>query len=618
MHMDTLRMQAVLANYISSKPYIEKFLKDEGEHPLPGIIQDILYAVIGFFGSEEWELCSEACSYLRLLEEHLIKNGKNLRDYIEPHLEPYLELAKLLCKILQGIRGDEKISEKDLERLGALSKGNYLVALDIVREAFTTLRKHLKGRVPEDALKELNIPSVSKPSVVHSVTLDEQIATINAEFTTARIWAKTLFSGGIDEASVGYYILLLTRNFSRAFELFFATGEEKGIRETWEFLEKLKKLSRERSLSLTRDSDVYHPLQTAEVLHELWSFMEKSMPIPKDTLSRALSILSRERSPLRRKALLRIKDYLESHNFEVPEELMKTLESFPKPKERNYWEEYQKTLKEFDEKGRKFHEEAKKEWELVKSGKAEDPTGSIQNIIWDLSEAVVYNFALRRFKLVKEAYEIFLQAYEFAKENNLFKTKLSEDIWLGKLKRVNLKWGNDIRWYEDYRVISNRIIRLTRIAEFMMWKRRIPEFLYANPYINLGGDYEHNDPPLCALTKALMMILDHNRSKGNLSTLELQEEVLDYALRLNLLWPEDVRVLECKDGKCIVFRGEISEDGLQGFKKYPFDADVVFYRGKDTVIGYSRMRKLGYVCGKEGVDDLIREALRPTKKLKKG
>ncbi|WP_461864269.1 hypothetical protein, partial [Thermococcus sp.] len=371
MHMDTLRMQAVLANYISSKPCIEKFFKGEGEPPLPGIIQDILYAVIGFFGSEEWELCSEACSYLRLLEEHLLKNGKNLRDYIEPRLEPHLELAKLLCKILQGIRGDEKISEKDLERLGALSKGNYIVALDIVRKAFTTLQRHLKGRMPEDALKELNIPPVSRPSVVHSMTLDEQIATINAEFTTARIWAKTLFSGEIDEASMGYYILFLTRNFSRAFELFFARGEEKSLRETWRFLEKLKKLSRERSLSLTRDLTVYHPLQTAEVLYELWSFMEKSMPIPKDTLSRALSILLREKSPLRRKVLLRIKDYLESHGFEVPEELIKALESFPKPKEIDYWEEYQNTLKDFDEKGREFHEKAKREWELVKDGKSE-------------------------------------------------------------------------------------------------------------------------------------------------------------------------------------------------------------------------------------------------------
>ncbi len=110
---------------------------------------------------------------------------------------------------------------------------------------------------------------------------------------------------------------------------------------------------------------------------------------------------------------------------------------------------------------------------------------------------------MRKFKLVKEAYEIFLKAHEFAKENDLFKTRLSEDVWLGKLKRVNLKWGNDIKWPEDYRVISNRIIRLTRIAEFMMWKRRIPEFLYANPYINLGADYEHNDPPLWALTRGL-------------------------------------------------------------------------------------------------------------------
>jgi len=599
MHMDTLRMQAVLGNYVKSKIYLEELLKGEGKHPISGIQEDIIHAVIGFFGAEEWELCSEACFYLRLLEEHLTKTVKNLQDCIKPYLKHHLELAKLLCRILQRIRENEKISEEDLERLGALSKGSYPVSSDLVREAFTTLRKHLKGRVPEEVLKELNIPPISKPSVVHSVTLDEQIATISAEFTTARIWAKALFSGGMDEASVGYYILLLTRNFSRAFELFFARGEEEGMRETWKFLEKLKKLSMERSLSLTEDPDVYHPLQTAEALHELWSFMEKSMPIPKNTLSRALSILSRETLPLRAKVLLRIRNYLESHSFEVPEELIEVLDKFPKPKEVDYWEEYQKTLREFDEKGRKFHEEAKKEWELVASGNAEDPIGSIQDIIWKLSEATVYNFALRKFKHVKEAYEIFLKAYEYAKENSLFKTKLSEDIWLGKLRRVNLKWGNDIRWFEDYRVISNRIIRLTRIAEFMMWKRRIPEFLYANPYINLGGDYEENDFPLWALTRGLMMVLNHNRSKGVLPELSLQEEVLSYALRLNLLWPEKTEVWECKNGTCIVFKEGLNEKAIKELKKNIWDNDIVFYHGKDIVIGYSRKRRIGYICAKD-------------------
>ncbi|NJE60249.1 hypothetical protein [Thermococcus sp. 21S7] len=391
------------------------------------------------------------------------------------------------------------------------------------------------------------------------------------------------------------------------------------LREACSYIEEILNYSKIQNVDildiLKNHPDVYNKFKIARTLCCLYSKISNDSPISKEEVVELCNLILMEaREDIFYQVLVRLKEYLESHNFEVPEELIKALERFSKPKEIDYWEEYQKTLKEFEEKGEKFHEKAKREWELVKNGKAEDPVGSIQDIIWNLSEAVVYNFAMRKFKPVKEAYEIFLKAYEFAKENNLFKTKLSEDIWLGKLKRVNLKWGNDIRWYEDYRVISNRIIRLTRIAEFMMWKRRIPEFLYANPYINLGRDYEHNDPPLWALTKALMMILDHNRSKGTLSTLELQEEVLDYALRLNLLWPEDVKVLECKDGKCIVFRGEISEDGLQGFKKYPFDADVVFYRGKDTVIGYSRMRKLGYVCGKDGVDELIREALRPHEK----
>lgn len=612
MHMDTLAMQGVLANYVSSKSHIEGFLRGE-EELLPGTVEDLLSAVIGFFRAEEWGLCSEACSYLDSLEGRLKENGESLQDYVGPRWGSYLELVKLLCRLLRGIKGDEKISREDLEKLREISRDIYAIAPDIVRDVFTVLKKHLG----EDALKELNIPeeqAVTEPGVPPEWALDSQIATIEIEFSVGRINAKTLLSGGMDEARAGYYILLSTRNLSRAFELFFVTGEERGMKETWELLEGLKRLSKERSLSLTKDPYVYRPLRAAEALHGLWLFMGKSKPVPKDNLSNAISVLSKERSPLRRETLLRIKDYLESHNFEVPEELVKALESFPKPREVDYWEEYQRTLGEFDEKARKFLEEAKKEWERVKSGEAEDQVGSIQNVIKNLSEAVVYNFALRRFKPVKEAYEIFLQAYEFAKENNLFKTKLSEDVWLGKLKRVNLKWGNDVRWHEDYRIIANRIIRLARMAEFMMWRRRIPEFLYANPYINLGGDYEHNDPPLWALTKALMMVLDHNRSKGSLPSLELQEEVLDYALRLNVLWPEDFEVLKCTDGECIVFRGEISENAFHGFKKHIFDRDVAFYRKKGVVIGYSKERKLGYACGKDGVGKLILRALKPHEK----
>ncbi len=341
---------------------------------------------------------------------------------------------------------------------------------------------------------------------------------------------------------------------------------------------------------------VYNKFKIARTLCDIHSKISNDSPIPTGEVAELCrSILAETKEDIFYQILIRIKGYLESNNFEVPEELINALESFPKPKEVDYWEEYQKTLKDFDEKGRKFHEKAKREWELVKDGKSEDPIGSIQEVIWNLSEAVVYNFALRRFKLVKEAYKIFLEAYEFAKENNLFKTKLSEDIWLGKLKRVNLKWGNDIRWYEDYRVVTNRIIRLTRIAEFMMWKRRIPEFLYANPYINLGGDYEENDPPLWALTCGLMIILNHNRSRGVPPKFKLQEEVLNYALRLNLLWPEKTEVWECEDGICIVFRGEPNEKAIKELKRDVWDNDIVFYHGKDIVMGYSRKRKLGYI-----------------------
>jgi hypothetical protein len=72
-------MQAVLGNYVKSKIYLEELLKGEGKHPISGIQEDIIHAVIGFFGAEEWELCSEACFYLRLLEEHLTKTGKTSR-----------------------------------------------------------------------------------------------------------------------------------------------------------------------------------------------------------------------------------------------------------------------------------------------------------------------------------------------------------------------------------------------------------------------------------------------------------------------------------------------------------------------------------------------------------
>ena len=349
--------------------------------------------------------------------------------------------------------------------------------------------------------------------------------------------------------------------------------------------------------TLKEHSQIYRNLQIANILCKIVSSGNSVSSEDIVNLCKLIPIEDGDNS-IFRQILLRIKEYLESQDYEVPKELIETLDKFAKPKERNYWDEYQKMLREFDEKGRELHEEAKREWELVESGKAEDPIGSIQEIIWSLSGAVVYNFALRRFKPVREAYEIFLKAYEFARENNLFKTKLSEDTWLGKLKRVNLKWGNDVMWHEDYRVISNRIIRLTRIAEFMMWKRRIPEFLYANPYINLGGDYEHNDPPLWALTKGLMMILNHNRSKGVLPSVELQEEVLNHALRLNLPWPKKTEVWECSDGICSVFKGELNEKAIKELKRNIWGDDIVFYCGKDIMIGYSRKRKLGYACTK--------------------
>ncbi len=592
-------MQAVLFNYTSRKRLLEEILSRKADHPLRGIIEELFQAVIGFFGAGEWELCSEACSYLRRLEDHLKNKGENLEDHMDQFLGPYPELVRLLCRILPVMRCEGVPEKEDLERLKELSRSRYLIFPDLVRDAFVALRKHLKEKAPDEVLEEIEVPPVPQPTEAPEMTLNMQITSLRLEFSTAKLWMEKLLSGDVDEAEIGYYILKLTRDFSRAFELFFALGEDESTRKTWEVIERLKKLSREHSLSLTIDPAVYCPLQKAEALHELWSFMEKSMPVPSETLSRVLAVLY-GRTPLQREALLRIKEYLESQGYEVPEELMEALDRFPKPREVDYWEEYQKTLKEFEEKGEKFHKKAKKGWELVESGSAEDPTGSLQEIIWNLSEAVVYNFAMRKFKLVKEAYEIFLKAYEFAKENNLFmfKARLSEDIWLGKLKRVNLKWGNDVKWYEDYRVISNRIIRLTRIAEFMMWKRRIPEFLYANPYTNLGGDYEENDPPLWALTRGLMMILNYNRSRGVLPSAGLQEEVLNYALRLNLLWPEKTEVWECRDGICAVFRGELNGEAIKKLERDVWDDDIVFYHGKDIVIGYSRKRKLGYVCTK--------------------
>ena len=605
MHLETIQMQAVLSNYAATKLKIDEILSGKASYPLYGIIEDIFQAIIGFFGAEEWELCSEACSYLQRLEEYLKSNGENLKDYVDQSRAPYYELVRLLCRMLPVIQNEEEISNEELEKLKELSKAPYPI---FPNDVFVVLRKHLKGRVSDDILKEIEVPKTPQSQEVPKITLEMQIATIELEFSLARLYMKQLLSGEIDDTKIGYYILKLTRDFSRAFELFFVLGDAKNMEETWNALEKLKKLSRERSLSLTIDPAVYYPLQRAEALHELWIFMKNSAPIPRETLSRALTII-RGSTPLHRKVLLALKEYFESQGYDVPEELMEALDKLPRLKEINYWEEYQKTLKEFGEKGRKFHEKAKEEWEKVERGEAEDLIGSLQEVIWNLSEGVVYNFAVRKFKLVKEAYEIFLKAHEFAKENDLFKTRLSGDVWLGKLKRVNLKWGNDIKWPEDYRVISNRIIRLTRIAEFMMWKRRIPEFLYANPYINLGADYEHNDPPLWALTRGLMMILNHNRSKGVLPGVELQEEVLNYALRLNLLWPEKTEVWECKDGICIVFRGELNEKAIKELKRNAWDDDIVFYHGRGILIGYSRKRKLGYACGKGMVDELIREAL---------
>ncbi|GAB6100936.1 hypothetical protein JCM16138_01590 [Thermococcus atlanticus] len=368
------------------------------------------------------------------------------------------------------------------------------------------------------------------------------------------------------------------------------------LKEACSYFREIVEYSRAKNVNidniLRKYPDIHRSFRIANIICDIYSEITQDNSISKENIVELCNLVPS------REILLTLKEYFESQGYEVPKELIETLGKFPKPKEINYWEEYQKTLKEFEENGRKFHEKAKKEWELVEGGNTEDPIGSIQEVIWNLSGGVVYNFALRRFKLVREAYEIFLKAYEFAKENNLFKTKLSEDIWLGKLKRVNLKWGNDIKWYEDYRVISNRIIRLTRITEFMMWKRRIPEFLYANPYINLGGDYEHNDPPLWALTRGLMIILNHNHSRGVPPGVELQEEVLSHALRLNLLWPEKTEIWECRDGICAVFRGRLNERALRELNRNIWDDDVVFYNGKNIVVGYSRKRKLGYVCAK--------------------
>ncbi len=186
-----------------------------------------------------------------------------------------------------------------------------------------------------------------------------QIATIGPEFSLARLYMKQLLSGEIEDAKIGYHILKLTRDFSRAFELFFVLGDTKNMEKAWDALEKLKKLSRERSLSLTIDPEVYYPLQRAEALHELWTFMKNSAPIPRETFSKALTIL--RGSPIYKEVLLTLKEYFESRGYDVPEELMEALNKLSKPKETDYWEEYQKTLKEFGEKGKKFHERAKEE-----------------------------------------------------------------------------------------------------------------------------------------------------------------------------------------------------------------------------------------------------------------
>ena len=107
-----------------------------------------------------------------------------------------------------------------------------------------------------------------------------------------------------------------------------------------------------------------------------------------------------------------------------------------------------------------------------------------------------------------------------------------------------------------------------------------------------------------------MMILQHNRSKGVLPSVELQEEVLNYALRLNLLWPEKTEALECKDGICIVFRGELNEKAIKELKRNAWDDDIVFYHGKGILISYSRKRKLGYACGKNLTEGLIRKLVK--------
>ena len=76
------------------------------------------------------------------------------------------------------------------------------------------------------------------------------------------------------------------------------------------------------------------------------------------------------------------------------------------------------------------------------------------------------------------------------------------------------------------------------------------------------------------------------------------DQVLDHALRLDLLWPEKTEALECKDGTCIVFRGEPNEKAIKELKRDVWDNDIMFYHGKDIGMGYSRKRKLGYICTK--------------------
>ncbi len=163
MHMQTIQMQAILSNYASTKLKIDEILSGKANYPLYGIIEDIFQAIIGFFGAEEWELCSEACSYLQRLEEYLKSNGKNVKDYVNQSHASYYELVRLLCRMLPVIRGENEISNEDLEKLKELSKAPYPV---FPNDVFVVLRKHLKGKVSDDILKEIEVPKTPQSQEV--------------------------------------------------------------------------------------------------------------------------------------------------------------------------------------------------------------------------------------------------------------------------------------------------------------------------------------------------------------------------------------------------------------------------------------------------------------------